>query len=75
MASLDKQGQRERIARWVREGRDAERSRKERNHVLIHLGIAAMRMVKSGERELVDFLRHIDDTGKHGLVRKVVEEE
>ena len=66
--------QKEKIAEWVKDGRKKQTVRKQRNQALIHLGLAAMKMVTSSERELVDFLRHIDDK-KQDVVRDVVEDE
>lgn len=69
----DEQAQREKIARWQREGADIERSRKSRNHALIHLGLSTLKMIQDGKMELVDALRNIPDS-KHKVVRSLVED-
>ena len=74
MNHSEREEQRARIAGWVKEGKDATKARKERNHALILLGVAALKSVTEGERDLIDFLRHIED-GKHDLIRDVVERE
>ena len=66
--------QKEKIAEWVKDGRKKQTARKQRNQALIHLGLAAMKMVTNSERELVDFLRLIDDK-KQDMVRTAVEDE
>lgn len=69
----DEQEQRARIAGWVKEGRTASKKRKQRNHALINLGLGALASIKAGEKELVDFLRHIPDS-KHDIIRDLLDD-
>lgn len=71
MPESDRQEQRDRIAGWVREGKQVELKRKERNHALIHLGLAVLAVTQKGGIEIESLLPHIPEN-KHDLIRRVV---
>lgn len=55
----DQEAQRERIAEWVKKGRKVQSARKERNQALIHLGLAALDMIKTRKITAQDISPHI----------------
>lgn len=63
---------RARISGWVKEGKSVAKSRKQRNHALINLGLAAVASIQKGEKELEDFLRFVPEA-KHQIIRELVE--
>lgn len=64
MTPDEEQEQRKRIAGWVREGKDSTKARKDRNHGIIQIGLAAMALVKAGELNLDELLKELPENKK-----------
>ena len=70
----DQESQRERIGDWVKENRKIQTARKQRNQALIHLGLAALDMIKTRKMTAQEITPHIIEN-KVKMCQNLISEE
>lgn len=71
--------QRAKISAWQKEGATKEALRKQRNHHLIHLGLAVIDMIRKEKLSIEDVLKHVEilkqDDSKALIEMEIAEKE
>ena len=66
--------QRAKIIEWQKEGASKEKLRKQRNHLLIHAGLASIDMIRKDKLDLETLLQHVP-IEKQDFVKETIKAE
>ena len=69
MSPDEEQELRKKISGWVKDGKDSAKMRKDRNHGIIQIGLAAMALVKSEKMDLQDLLSELPESKRKVVLR------